>query len=199
MPPVLPARMAMATVLYFMTPVMTPTAPMVAPPAGVVSLLSPTETKKTLIEEAFPDNELRRPGRTRVRTSAYRKVTAATAPGDHTLHNQGPSNSPPPIPNCHASELSAPAPWKEAMGSAYNANWLYLLDQKLFTLQLAWTFSVSQQIKGGNVGWANWFFTWRSDETGKLVKAKVGLVARKFSQGQEADYNEAFAPTSAAP
>ena len=46
---------------------------------------------------------------------------------------------------------------------------------------------------------AKWVFTWKSDETGKVVKAKARLAARGFSQRPRLDYNETFAPTPDAP
>ena len=44
---------------------------------------------------------------------------------------------------------------------------------------------------------AKWVHTWKSDENGKVVKAKARLVARGFSPG--VDYHETFAPTPATP
>ena len=46
---------------------------------------------------------------------------------------------------------------------------------------------------------ARWVYTWKSDETGKVVKAKARPAARGFSQRQGVDYHETFAPTPTAP
>ena len=46
---------------------------------------------------------------------------------------------------------------------------------------------------------AEWLYTWKSDETGKVVKAKAPLVARGFSQRPRVDCHETFAPAPAAP
>ena len=46
---------------------------------------------------------------------------------------------------------------------------------------------------------AKWVHTWKSDENGKVVKAKARLVARDFSQRPGVDYHETFAPTPATP
>ena len=45
---------------------------------------------------------------------------------------------------------------------------------------------------------AKWVYTWVSDETGKVVKAKARLVARGFSKRPGVDDHETFAPTPSA-
>ena len=46
---------------------------------------------------------------------------------------------------------------------------------------------------------AKWVYTWKSNENGKVVKAKARLVARRFSQRPGGDYRETFASTPATP
>ena len=195
MQPVTPVTPAMATVPSVITPVMTPTPPTVAPPPGVMPPSSPPGTENPYIDGSPPDSELLQPGRTRARTSVYHKATTAAGHADNALYNQRPSNSPPPLSTCHASKRLEPATYQETMDSEYSANWVYATNQELSGLQGAGSFGVAYQIKGGNVVSAKWVFTWKSDEIGKIVKAKARLVARKFSQRPGVDYNEAnFCP-----
>ena len=42
---------------------------------------------------------------------------------------------------------------------------------------------------------ATWVYTWKVDEHGWVVKAKLRLVARGFKQREEVDFSETFAPT----
>ena len=44
---------------------------------------------------------------------------------------------------------------------------------------------------------AKWVFTWKTNELGKVVRAKARLVARGFRQVEGVDYFETFAPTPA--
>lgn len=44
---------------------------------------------------------------------------------------------------------------------------------------------------------AKWVFTWKSDEHGRIVKAKCRLVARGFGQRRGIDFFETYAPTPA--
>ena len=43
-----------------------------------------------------------------------------------------------------------------------------------------------------------WVLSWKTDEHGRVTKAKARLVARGFSQREGIDYFETFAPTPAA-
>ena len=42
---------------------------------------------------------------------------------------------------------------------------------------------------------AKWVYTWKVDEHGWVVKAKLRLVARGFKQREGVDFDETFAPT----
>ena len=126
----LPVTPVMATVPSVMTPVLTPAPPMMPPP-GMMSPSMPPGTENPQADEGPLDNELLQPERTRARTRAYHQATTAAGPADHALFNKRLPNSPPPLPTCHASELSESATYQEAMDSAYKANWLYSIDQEL--------------------------------------------------------------------
>ena len=119
--PVPPVTPAMATAPSVMTPVMTSAPPMVAPPPGAMSPSSPPGTENPQIDESRLDSEFLQPGRTRARTKAYHKATTAAEPAEHALYNQRPPNSPPPLPACHARELSELATYQGAMDSEYSA------------------------------------------------------------------------------
>ena len=60
------------------------------------------------------------------------------------------------------------------------------------------TFGSKQQPAEANVISAKWIFTWRPDERGRVVKAKVRLVASGFSQGEGIDACETCAPRPSA-
>ena len=103
----------------------------------------PPGTEHRQNDEGLQDNELLQPRRTCARTRAYHKATTAAGPADHVLYNQDPPNSPPPRPNGHASELSKPATYREAMNSEYSATWVYGTNEELSGLQGAGTFGVA--------------------------------------------------------
>ena len=46
---------------------------------------------------------------------------------------------------------------------------------------------------------AKWVLAWKTDEHGRVTKAKARLVARGFSQREGNDYFETLAPSPAAP
>lgn len=57
-----------------------------------------------------------------------------------------------------------------------------------------------QDLKGGSIVSARWVFTWKSDKTGKVVKAKARVVAinRLFRKRSGVDCNGRCAPNPAA-
>ena len=49
--------------------------------------------------------------------------------------------------------------------------------------------------RGSNVVSARWVFTWKVDKAGCVIKPKVRLVARGFSQVHTIDFMETYSPT----
>ena len=167
---------------------------MVAPPTRVMPPSSPGGNDNPQVDEPPPDNELLQKGRTRAVTRAYRQTATTARPP-----NLEPFNQPSPaLASCDARQLSQPSKYDEAMRSRYYANWSHAMEGGLSGLEEAWTFEDAYQQKGGNVVSAKWVYTCKSDETGKVVKAKSRLVARAFSQHPGVDY-EIVVSTTAVP
>ena len=122
-----------------MTPAMSPSPPMVAPPTGVMPPSSPGGNGNHQVDEGPPDNKLIQPGRTRAATRAYRQAAMTARPPDHAQFNQPPQA----LPTCDASQLSQPSTYDEAMRSPYLANWSYAMEGEYGGLEEDGTFEDS--------------------------------------------------------
>ena len=97
------------------------------------------------------------------------QATDTARPPDHALFNQHTSA----LPTCDASQLSEPSTYDEAMRSPYRANWSHAIKREISGLEEAGTLEDTKQQKDGNMVSTTWVYTWKSDETGKEVKAKA--------------------------
>ena len=67
---------------------------------------------------------------------------------------------------------------------------------ELQNLKKAKTWDVIERPSGVNVVDSKWVFCLKKDSLGKIVKWKVCLVAKEFTQDQGVDYFETFAPVA---
>ena len=74
--------------------------------------------------------------------------------------------------------------------------WKQAIGVELENLKAAGTWEIVERPEGINVVDSKWVFRMKKDAKGKVIKWKVRLVARGFSQIYGVDYFETFAPVA---
>ena len=79
--------------------------------------------------------------------------------------------------------------------SQYKAAWQEAMKIELDGHKTTGTYEAAIPPQGRKPVGAKWVFTYKTDKDGQIVKTKARLVAKGFSQVQDVDYFQTFAPT----
>ena len=79
--------------------------------------------------------------------------------------------------------------------SQYRAAWQEAMKIELDGHKTTGTYEAATPPQGRKPVGAKWVFTYKTDKDGLIVKTKARLVAKGFSQVQDVDYFQTFAPT----
>jgi len=107
-------------------------------------------------------------------------------------------NNPVEIPYIPLTEIEAePMTYQQAMSSKYKNIWVSAMNSELKGLELSGTFNNDVMPTDRKAVSSRWIYKWKTDSSGRVVKAKARLVAREFSQVEGIDYFDTFSPTPA--
>jgi hypothetical protein len=89
---------------------------------------------------------------------------------------------------------STPVKLNAALRSVDRRHWKFALDKEVHDLQLAETWTLVPRNTAPNVISGKWVFKIKHNSDGSIDRYKARWVARGFSQKQDVDYTEIFAP-----
>ena len=79
--------------------------------------------------------------------------------------------------------------------SKYKAAWREAMKTELDGHKMTGTYEAATPPRGRKPVGAKWVFSYKTDEDGMIAKTKARLVAKSFSQVQDVDHFQTFAPT----
>ena len=90
---------------------------------------------------------------------------------------------------------TAPALRRRCERPQYKAAWHEAMKVELDGHRTTDTYEAATPPRGRKPLGAKWVFSYKTDKDGLIVKTKARLVAKGFSQVQDVDYFQTFAPT----